>query len=176
MNVLQLSRYLPAQLREGRYLRETWTSCSDIGREITGEVLTRETYLEVEQHYLGAVMELAERANAHVLCAHSVERWLLDDTATEALGLGDVFDGSPAPVEGELLVGPRLTLALKKCLREVAWLEFVEAPNFLVHVGHDLRVLVATHLDLATANEVARCHGLHVRRSRARLATVDAWR
>lgn len=100
------------------------------------------------------------------------------DTASDRLanlGLADVLDDSAAPTEGESVTDARLDNFVRRCLREVAWLELMVAPKLLVHFGYDMRLIVASSTPLAGPLEQIRSSGLFVYDSDAPLPTLDAW-
>jgi hypothetical protein len=161
--------------KAGRFLREDWTACTAIGRATSHGVLTKEQYLLVEELYVGAVMVLARAVASASLQAHGVEFWEHGTSTLANLGLGDVFDGSAAPDEGEQVTGNQLENLVRRCLREVAWLELMVKPTLLIHFGYDMRLVVASNLPLAGALDQVRASGLFIYDSQASLPTLDAW-
>lgn len=170
-----ISKFSPALFKKGRFLREDWTSCSDIGALTSGRVLSKEEYLRVEGLYLDAVTVLAKAVDPETVRAHNVEFWDNDSGILTALGLDDVFRGDQAPTEGESISGDRLANVVRRCLREVAWLELVTEPRLLIHLGYDMRLVVASAQPLSPALDEIRSIGLFAYDSYASLPTVDEW-
>jgi len=176
MNVVEISKYRPSLMKHGRYLREDWISYSNIGEVFDGVALTRDEYLRVEQNYVAAIVTSCEFASVMSLYAHDVERWDIADDNLRRFNLDDVLDGSPPPVEGEELAGARLENVIRRCLREVAWMEFVVPESLLIHPSHDLRLLLAMDFDPAPIRARVKELGLFTYSTDAHLETLDAWR
>ena len=175
MTKYEINKFPPSLFKHGRFLREDWTACTDIGRATLGGPLDKHEYLRVEGLYVAAVTTLARTVEPALLQVHDVEFW---DTASDRLanlGLADVLDGSAAPVEGESVADARLDNVVRRCLREVAWLELMVAPSLLVHFGYDMRLIVASSIPLAGPLDEIRSSGLFVYDSDAPLPTLDAW-
>jgi hypothetical protein len=171
----EINKYPPSLFKQGRFLREDWTACTDIGRTTPRGALDKQEYLRVEGLYVDAVAALARTVEPDLLQVHDVEFW---DTASDRLanvGLADVLDGFAAPPEGESVAGARLENVVRRCLREVAWLELMVAPKLLVHFGYDMRLIVASSIPLASLLDEVRSSGLYVYDSDAPLPTLDAW-
>jgi hypothetical protein len=171
----EINKYPPSLLKHGRFLREDWTACTDIGRATPRGTLDRQEYLRVEGLYVAAVAALARTIEPDQLQVHDVEFWEAASDRLAGLGLADVLDGSAAPAEGERVAGARLDNLVRRCLREVAWLELMVHPKLLVHFGYDLRLIVASSIPLARPLDEIRSSGLFVYDSDAPLPTLDAW-
>jgi len=171
----EINKFPPSLFKHGRFLREDWTACSDIGRTTLGGPLDRQEYLRVEGLYVAAVTTLARTVEPDLLQVHDVELW---DTASDHLanlGLAEILDGAAAAAEGEPVAGDRLDNLVRRCLREVAWLELMVAPKLLVHFGYDMRLIVAASIPLAEPLDQIRSSGLFVYPSDAPLPTIDEW-
>src|SRR5262249_22749259 len=128
-----------------------------------------------ENSYLSAIAMLCELASVDTLYAHDIERWVTTDDALRQHQLDDVFDGSAPVTEGERLSGSRLQNVIRRCMREVAWLELLVPRSFLVHLSHDLRFFVALEPDPAPARSRIRELGLFVYPGKSRLPTLEEW-
>jgi hypothetical protein len=171
----EINKFPPSLFKHGRFLREAWTACTDIGRTTPRGMLDKQEYLCVEGLYVDAVAALARTVEPDLLQVHDVEFW---DTASDRLanlGLSDVLDGSAAPAEGEPVAGVRLDNLVRRCLREVTWLELMVAPRLLVHFGYDMRLIVASSISLAVPLDQIRSSGLFVYDSDTSLPTIEAW-
>jgi hypothetical protein len=175
MKKYEINKFPPSLFKKGRFLRDDWTACTDIGRATPRGVLNKEEYLRVEGLYVAAVMALAHTVEPGSLQAHGVEFWETESSTLVNLGLGEVFDGSASPAEGEPVTGARLENIVRRCLREVAWLELAVEPRLLVHFGYDMRLIIASALPLALPLDEIRSAGLFVYDSDAPLPTLDAW-
>jgi hypothetical protein len=175
VKILEINKFPPSLFRRGRFLREDWTSCTDIGTVTPNGILSKEEYLRVEGLYVSAVMALARISEPEVLRAHDVEFWENESSSLANLGLDDILDTSSMPAEGEPVTGHRLENVVRRCLREVAWLELEAAPRLLVHFGYDMRIVIASTLDLTSALDEIRSRGLFVYDSAASLPTLKGW-
>jgi hypothetical protein len=174
MKTFEINKYPPSLFKKARFLQSDWTSCADLENP-KGKALTREEFLRTEELYISAALLLAESVDPSGLRAHSVEFWDEQSPLLTRLGLEDVFDGSAAPIEGEELNGSRLRNAMRRCFREVAWLEFTVEPVFLLHFGYDLRLVVATETAIEDRLATVRERGLFVYDSVANVATLEEW-
>jgi hypothetical protein len=138
----------PSLFKDGRFLREDWTACTDIGRTTPSGTLDKQEYLRVEELYVAAVAVLARTVEPIQLQVHDVEFWETASDRLANLALADVLDGAVAPAEGEAVAGARLDNLVRRCLREVAWLELMVAPTLLVHFGYDMLLVVASSIPL----------------------------
>lgn len=166
--VYEINKYPPKVFRRP-FGDQTWISYSDI----RGGLLTKDEYLLVEDRYVRAVLALC--AEFQPVVAHGFEYWNLEDETLTQLGLDDVLSLTTAPTDGQLLDGALLENAIRRCLRENAWLEIVSVGNLIVHFGYDLRVLVAMRRDLAEVFQAIKNDGLFVYDSRADLNTLAEW-
>jgi hypothetical protein len=171
----EINKFPPSLFKHGRFLREDWTACTDIGRTTQRDTLDKQEYLRVEGLYVDAVAALARTVEPDLLLVHDVEFWDTASDRLENLGLADVLDGSAAPAEGEPVAGTRLDNLVRRCLREVAWLELMVAPTLLVHFGYDMRLIIASSFPLAGPLEQIQSSGLFVYDSDASLPTLDSW-
>lgn len=123
----RVTKYDPAfHDRAGRYLREEWTSISDIGRSFGGIVLTRKEYLRVEDAHVETALAFLREAGCGSLVAVGVEN----------------HGGCPsAPAKGDRLAGPQLGEAIHRLLRAEFWCR-LEGDGCFVHVGYDYYLYV----------------------------------
>jgi hypothetical protein len=165
----EVNKYPPAKFRHGKFLREEWTSCGDIGRVDSPVRVDRDEYLRVENLYVMAINEISKLIQPELLRVRGLEFWEASSDQLSTLGLADVFDGAVAPDEGEHVSGARLDNIARRCLREVAWCELWHPPTLLVHFGYDLRLIVAATLPLTEVLDKIRHSGLFVYESDAPL-------
>lgn len=175
MKKYEINKYPPLLFNGARFLHEDWTACTDIGVATSRGMLSKEEYLRVEEIYTAAVAALERTIKPASLHAHGVEFWEHESSALASLGLDDVLDGSTVPHEGEQVTGARLENIVRRCLREVAWLELAAKPRLLIHFGYDLRLVVASTLPLEPVLDQVRASGLFVYDSQASLPTLDSW-
>jgi hypothetical protein len=172
----EINKYPPSLFTQARFLREDWTSWADIGTSRSnGLALTRDEYLRVEDLDVTAASSVASACGASALRAHGVEFWNDESQLLADLGLDDVLDGSATPIDGEELTAKRLENAMRRCLREVAWLELGAKPRLLLHFGYDLRLIIASASPLEPLLDAIRASGLFVYDSQAALPILEQW-
>lgn len=169
MNVIEISKYPPRLMRHGRYLREDWTSASQIGETWQGAVLTLAAYLAVEDLYVRAAERFMLAAEITELQVHGLEHW--DEATDERMPLPQ----RPRPLEGERVPAARAGDLLRRFLREQAWAELVVPRRFLIHPGHDLRLLIATDAATDEARADVRQFGLYTYSGVYDLPTMTGW-
>ena len=72
MHHLRFSKYDIKYRNElGHYLRDDWTSISDVGKVCEDELLTMEEYERVERNYLDALLDIIQTIGiSHITIAH----------------------------------------------------------------------------------------------------------
>lgn len=175
MNVIEISKYAPALVRTCRYLTDDWTSVSQLGEPWHGAPLTAAAYLDVEDRYVRAAARFVAAAGVGELRIHGLEHW--DELGAQPPGLE--LPPRPPPREGELVTAADLDGLLRRFLREQAWAELVVAPVFLIHPGHDLRLVIATVAPTDALEAATRRDGLFTHRrepgASSPLATLEEW-
>lgn len=175
MVILQISKFR-VKSKQGPRLQDEWFSYAHIGQERGGKTLTREEFLEMEDKYLRAVHRFMAGASISNLRAHEIEYWDETNERLAELALDDVLHEGSRPVEGEELSSLRLGNAFRRCFREAAWLEFYWQHRFLVHLGHDLQLTIATEGRTKQESDETRNDGLFVHPGTTSLPTLEAWR
>lgn len=177
MNVIEVNKYPPRLYKKGRWRNEDWFSIGHIGQTFAERTLTVDVYRDAEDRYIRAVNRYMAAASIVELRAHKLELWEPPptDRTLKVLGLDDVFDQRPAPQEGEALSGERLENAIRRCLREGAWLEFMIPGVFLLHIAYDFRIVIATTADVSVATAETRLDGLFVYKYEGNIRTLREW-
>lgn len=147
----RLSKYDPAARdAHGAYLREDWTSISDVGRRFDGQTLSLEAYLQVEDSYLDVLTLFLEEAG-------------ITSLTIEGLETPAVEDGATVPwCEGEAVSGAALRDLWRRVLRQEVWCKFRHPSGFFLHFGDDLYAYVGTPRPSPQALARATARGLFV--------------
>jgi hypothetical protein len=126
----RLTKYDPS-LRDpgGAYLREEWTSFSDVGHTFGGVRFDQDDYLRVEKAYLSALESLIREAGL------------------KGLELRELESASKKPLPSFIVSGRILSIAecikfAKLALREQLWGKLVLPGIAYVHFGWDFYVYV----------------------------------
>ncbi len=142
----RVSRYNP-MFRDchGVYVRDDWTSRSDIGRSFNGIVLTTEEYQRVEDAFVVAVQAILRECDILSLTVSELEN-----------------HSTPLPfADGAVLCLEEVGKAVRRVLREEFWCR-LEGARAFVHIGYDYYVYVGVPNPCPKARELAGEIGLFV--------------
>ncbi|MCA1707031.1 MAG: hypothetical protein LC808_28700 [Actinobacteria bacterium] len=152
MQGYKITKYNPALYgAAGSYMKDEWTSISDIGKVFEGVILTSAEYENFENAYLTAVRLFADAAGVSQLRACDVElrddipKWRLED--------------------GQYVSLPFAIEICREMLREgTIWCRLEEGEDFYVHIGHDYYMYVGVNAsaDVRQAVRSVRQLGLFV--------------
>lgn len=169
MNVVEINKYPPRLFRNGRFLRQDWTSVSQLGELWDGRELTPAAYLAIEDRYVRAMERFMAAAGVDDVAVQGLEFW--NDVELPGLALPP----RAAPLEGERVPAAEAGNLLRRFLREQAWAELVVAPRFLVHPGYDMRLLIASEVTSTELEDDVRRSGLFTYPGSDELPTLRAW-
>jgi len=130
----------------GAYLRDEWTSISDIGRSFGGTLLAREDYQRVEDAYVEAALGFLREAKQSALMAVALE-----NHAQHPLGFG----------VGDVLRLEHVGEVIRHVLREDFWCR-LEAPDAFIHFGHDYYMYIGVPTPCPDTKKLAHERGLFV--------------
>ncbi|MGA9773986.1 MAG: hypothetical protein WBV94_33455 [Blastocatellia bacterium] len=144
----RITKYNPKYRAEnGAYLKDDWTSISDIGQEFDGRVFTYEAYREIEDAYVSTVMEFVSEAMIDSLKVTNLEGpHFLRKRASK---LKDIVYDPKLIREGMKVSGKDLEEICRLCLREFVWCRLVGEKGFYIHFGYDYYM----HIDSSVASE-----------------------
>jgi hypothetical protein len=149
MREFRVTKYDP-DLRDqsGAFLREEWTSVSDVGRTFLGTALSLESYRAVELAYTNAVLHFLEEAEVDFLRVYGVENH------------GNA-DGIPQ--EGSVVERVSVPAVVGAMLREEFWCR-LESREAFVHVGNDYYLYIGVSRECPNSVKFAQRQGLFVER------------
>ncbi|HEV2601884.1 MAG TPA: hypothetical protein VGT41_06360 [Candidatus Babeliales bacterium] len=138
----RITKYNPKYRNtNGVYLKNEWTSYSDIEKQFSNEVLTFDDYIKIENRYIEATRLLMKCANITSLHLDSLE---ISDVDKEDVHLSasmvEVFDRLQ---EGLVVDLSMLDDVVRLILREVIWGK-LQTKNFYVHFGYDYYMYVGS--------------------------------
>lgn len=138
MQVYRVSRYSPVDRDpSGRYLKDTWTSVSDIGRAYGGEIFTADTYRRVEAGMLEATVSFYRDAGSPLLLTCEVEPGPPGQNALDGWRL------DPPSERERVRSEEQLTAVVRACLRELFWCRLESSPHqsepppVMIFTGYD---------------------------------------
>ncbi|MGJ0023233.1 MULTISPECIES: hypothetical protein [Streptococcus] len=131
---LRISKYNTKDRNEqGHYLKDDWTSISDIGKIYNGVLLTPESYYEVESSYINVLREASNLLK--------VDSYKLVDL--------DINDLNNSDLDFDIREGMNLTL--EQCdrisrliLREKLWARLISS-HLEVNFGYDFYMYMSTN-------------------------------
>jgi len=127
MREFRITKYDPALRNEqGWFIKDDWTSVSDVGSVFSGMELTLENYTAVERAYTETVRRFLEEAAVDFLQANDLDN--------RAMATG-------APQEGSLIKLESIPAIVGALLREEYWCR-LESSDAFVHVGYDYYMYV----------------------------------
>lgn len=140
----RVTKYNP-KLRDqfGRYLKEEWTSISDIGKIYNQQLFTTEEYLKVEHDYI----EFVEKLMISYDIKHFEVKGLSKRKKAEFNSekeynlLKKIHEGSKITVD-------KIEIVMKLILREKIWLKLVTR-HIEVHFGYDYYMYVMCKKNLS---------------------------
>jgi hypothetical protein len=154
----RVTKYDPARRdRQGRLRDETWTSSSDIGRQLEGDALTVTEYLAVEDAYVAAVRAFHRAAGEPLLTVTGLE---VREPARRPSPLPSV---ESRELHDEATVQSHELDALTRLvLREEMWCELRHAADFRIRFGWDLYMYVTSSAPSSEAIAEAEARRLFV--------------
>jgi hypothetical protein len=138
----RITKYNPANRVNGVYMKDEWTSFSDIGKVFGGTKLSQDVYLKAEQAYIDCCVALIEKAQISNLSIEQAEYY------AENVHF-------PSSISNEKDIRQVITA----CLREQCWLKLI-AKDFFIHFGHDYYMYIGSLLPVESVAEIVSQHGL----------------
>lgn len=115
----------------GYYIKDEWTSFSDIGNSYNGLEFTMSEYLKYEKAYIDSILSLMECNNIQSLNVVDLEIKYEDDN-----------EFINTIKEGMLLSRTQIKEVVKQILRDNIWCKLTGSNSFYVHFGYDYYMYV----------------------------------
>jgi hypothetical protein len=136
----RLTKYDPEKRdANGHFTAEEWTSVSDIGRTLGGQMLSVAGYLVTENAYVTSVRTLLSASDITSMLLTDVERRALEP---HPLLQDAVFESSRQVTDHQILAGVELENIVRACLREYLWCRLNGPDGAYLHFGYDYYVYV----------------------------------
>lgn len=142
----------------GVYIKDEWSSISDIGKTFPDGILSLEEYLSIEDRYVNVVECLMEHLNIRYLTIGGLEI----KTDDESLRLSDDM----IKLRNAIHVGSRLNinkcgLFIRMALRESIWGILVnERRDVQVSFGYDYYMHIHARINREYLKDIVICNGL----------------
>lgn len=123
---------------------KTWSSVSDIGREISGEILTVKSYLEVEDQYVELMKTYLDNLNYDDKSFKIVSledrrgQYELDDLSFSLSNSKMKFCG------GDYIANDDIMLLVRLCLRDLLWIRLEANDSSYITFGHDMSIYIGS--------------------------------
>ena len=143
INQVRISKYDPIFRIDGAYIKDEWTSFSDIGHVFGGIPLQEEEYLLIERAYIQCIIELFQVSNGQKLRIDGLERNIL------------MFRWR----NNQAMSTAKTEQFIKDCLREKCWGR-LSSQNFFIHFGYDYYVYIGCDLPYEDIARIISKNGL----------------
>jgi hypothetical protein len=161
MNSWRITKYNPAFRDErGAYLKEEWTSVSDVGKSFGGVILTFGEYRRIEDAYVSTALSLVSEAGLDALTITHLETHGVAKARAEDLR-GIAFDPKLAST-GMSLPRGALGDVCRLVLREILWCKLEAVSGFYLHFGYDYYMYVGSPVRSEKSIAYGRQQGLFV--------------
>jgi hypothetical protein len=137
---LSITKYNPIDRNsEGIYLKEEWTSISDIGKFFDGNLFTKEEYLRTERKYIQSVFFIidffeVDKIRIQNLYKYTNKKWFKNNKQVNLSKFHSILHSG-------MIIGIYRTFEIEKiikiALREIASLEIEINPSTKITFGYD---------------------------------------
>lgn len=128
----RITKYNPIFRDEkGAYIKDEWTSFSDIGKRFQGRELTLKEYEKFETLYLNAILMLMESNEITELNIVDLE----------------VYEETISIPETMIVNREEIKVLVPQILRENIWCKLENLDGFFVHFGYDYNMYIGSNLD-----------------------------
>ena len=157
----RITKYNPAFRDErGAYLKDEWTSVSDVGKSFDGEVFTFEEYRKVEDAYVSTALNFVSEAGLDVLTISYLETHQVSEAKAE--DLRDITFDPKLARKGMVLSRKAMADVCRLVLREIFWCKIESENGFYIHFGYDYYMYVGSPVFSEKSIAYGRQHGLFV--------------
>ena len=168
LNKYSIVKYRPEFYDEhGVYMKDEWTSVSDIGNIFDGEELTKDQYLEVENAYISTVKELVAAAGCKYLSVVGIEDYGLRRAKAFNNENKAMYQIVSQYTEGHRLSVNDIDYVMKLCLREQYWCILANGRhNVQLDVGYEYYLHFYSLLPVDFVKAIVRKNNLYIARDR----------
>lgn len=138
----RITKYNPSWRNEKRhYLKDDWTSSSDIGSVFSEKTLTLSEYLKIEYTYCQAVLRFMEYFQIQCLTIEALDKYKIKKKplyySSNMKFLYNMIK------HGSVIERCNITMLIQLTLRENIWCKLT-CPNMYVHFGYDYYMYIGT--------------------------------
>ncbi len=160
MHSWRITKYNPAFRDErGAYLKDEWTSVSDVGAIYDGDAFTYEAYRKVEDAYVSTALKFVSEA-----CLDSLTITYLEPAHVlkeRVKDLRDIAFDAERAKKGMSLSGEALDNVCRLVLREIFWCK-LESERAYIHFGYDYYMYIGSPVRSEKAIAYGKQEGLFI--------------
>lgn len=157
----RITKYNPAFRDErGAYLKDEWTSVSDVGKSFAGVALTFEGYREIEDAYVSTALSFVSEAGLEALTVAHLETHRVSEA--QAQDSRDVAFDPRSARKGMALPRGAIADVCRLALREILWCKLESGGGFYIHFGYDYYMYIGSPVPSEEAIAYGRRQGLFV--------------
>ncbi|HAP5746478.1 hypothetical protein RV03_GL002922 [Enterococcus gallinarum] len=142
----------------GKYIRNEWTSYSDIGKKFEGKIFTLDDYKLVELKYINTVLEIAESLDINRFLLTQFEKSRDIDTLIEDNEfLKNMYNNLNKNKQIQL---NNIPLVMKLLLREFIWGKLTHE-QLVIHFGYDYYLYIGVNKEnIENVEQIIKRHDL----------------
>ncbi|OTN86770.1 hypothetical protein [Enterococcus faecium] len=159
MEFLRVSKYnCKFRDKNGKYIKDEWTSYSDIGKKFEGKTFTLCDYKTIELKYINTVLEIAKSLDVNSFLLTQFEKNRNIDTLTEHNEFlkkmyNSLNDNKDIQIDN-------IPLVMKLLLREFIWGKLVHE-KLVIHFGYDYYIYIGVNKkDIGNVKQIIKSHAL----------------
>lgn len=158
MKFIRVSKYNCNYRDEnGKYIKNEWTSYSDIGKKFEGEIFTLDDYKLLELKYINTVLETAKSLDVNSFLLTNFEKSRDIDTLTEDNELKRMYNNIN---ENKHIQIDNIPLVMKLLIREFIWGKLVHE-QLVIHFGYDYYIYLGVNKEnLENVEQIIKRHDL----------------
>jgi hypothetical protein len=155
----RITKYNP-EYRDSRgaYLRDEWTSYSDIDKNFQDTTLDYQTYLKTESAYINAIIVFMKCLHLDKLCINKRDSYRSDSTTVY---ISKYFPDTTVLRDGKCFDKVAVANISRLILREQLWCK-LEADSMYVHFGWDYYMYIGSNKKCSRAVTAIQKTGLFV--------------
>lgn len=139
----RITKYNPQhRTSTGAYIRNEWTSISDIGHLFEREKITYKKYKRVEDAYIGAIlrfMDFLQQKTLYVTALEKNSETLIENSRYSKI-MNEIYTRMSIGIQVNCL---EIDGAARLALREKLWCK-LECENMFVHFGYDYYMFIGS--------------------------------
>lgn len=147
MYYYRITKYNPKYRTKGKYIKNEWTSISDIGKKFQDHKFTYEEYLAYENNYVDIIIDIMKLNQITNLKISDLEKYSYEDI--DSLTSKDLFDSLK---EGVCISMDNLAPVIRLILRENMWAKLISDSGIFIHFGYDYYMYCNSKIEISSKN------------------------